>query len=293
MRSLGNVGRDEMLTQFQIQYIDNKIVEAMGELMVGRKLFSPRSIPAGKKVYTYYDEVDMSQAVITMGGNTQAGDVTMYDGNNVRVPAISKDSFIQWRDIKASQEDDPNLMDRYARNMAKQVAEEEDKLMITGEYTGWGAYNIEGLATKTGRLPIVGGAWPTNAQVNINAGRAALEAAGFYDEPVLVATPLVCKYLDTFVAGTATTYRQAFLAEDGILSDIMECTSLFTAAGLQTNALLVVPDPDYLYYVEGMPPTTTWWYDKDGNAHGKVREIIAPVIAHAGCVCEITGLSAG
>ncbi len=282
-----------MLTQFQIQYIESKIVEAMGELMVGRKLFAPRSIPVGKRVYSYNVEEDMSQGIISMGGNTQHGDVTMYELADVRVPAISKDTFIQWRDIQASREDSPNLMDRYARNMAKQVAEEEDKLFITGEYTGWGAYNIEGLATKTGRLTTAGGAWPTNAQVNINAGRALLEAAGFYDEPILVATPTVAKYLDTFVAGTATTYRQAFKAPDGILSDVMETTSLFTAAGLQTNALLVVPDPDYLYYVEGQPPTTTWWYDKDGNAHGKVREVITPVIAQAGCVCEITGLSAG
>ena len=291
MRSIGNVGRDEMLTQFQIQYVEDKIVEAMGELMVGRKIYAPRSIPVGKKVYTYYKEEDMSQAVITMGGNTQAGDVTMYEDHNVRVPAISKDMFIQWRDIAASREDQPNLLDRYARNAAKQIAEEEDILMITGEYTGWGAYNIQGLATATARLPVVGGAWPTNAQANINTGRAALEAAGFYDEPILIGTPTIIKYLDTFVAGTATTYRQAFLAEDGILSDIMETTSLYTAAGLQTNALLVVPDPDYLYYVEGQPPTTTWWYDKDGNAHGKVREVRAPVIAHETCICEITAIT--
>ena len=292
MKSIGNVGRDEMLTQFQVQYVEDKIVEAMGELMVGRKLFAPRTIDVGKKVYTYYNEVDMSPAVISMGGNTQAGDVTMYDDNDVRVPAISKDFFIQWRDIQASKES-PRLLDRYALNAAKQVAEEEDKLMITGEYTGWGAYNIEGLATKTGRLPVVGGAWPTNVQANINTGRAALEAAGFYNEPILVATPTVAKYLDTFVGTTAITYRQAFLQENGILSGIMETTSLFTAAGLQTNALLVVPDPAYLYYVEGQPPLTTWWYDKDGNAHGKVREVITPVIAHAGCIAEITGITAG
>ena len=293
MRSIGNVGRDEMLTQFQVQYVESKIVEAMGELTIGRKLFAPRSIPVGKKVYTYYSETDMSPGVITMGGNTQAGDVTLYDDHDVRVPAISKDMFVQWRDIQASREDDPNLLDRYARNAAKQVIEEEDKLMITGEYTGWGAYNIEGLATKTGRLPVAGGAWPTNAQANINTARAALEDAGFYEEPILIARPTIAKYLDTFVTGTATTYRQAFLEENGILSDIMECTSLYTAAGLTTNALLVVPDPDYLYYVEGQPPTTTWWYDKDGNAHGKVREVIAPVIAHAGCIAEITAITSG
>ncbi|GAI10633.1 unnamed protein product, partial [marine sediment metagenome] len=251
------------------------------------------SIPVGKKVFTYYDEEDMSPAVVTMGGNTQAGDVVMFNDNDVRVPAISKDMFIQWRDIQASREDAPNLLDRYALNAAKKVAEEEDKIMITGEYTGFGCYNIQGLATKTGRLPITGGSWPTNAQRDINLGRAALEAAGFYDEPILISRPTIAKYLDTFVTGTATTFRQAFLAEDGILADIMETTSLFTAAGLTNNALLVVPDPAYLYYVEGQPPTTTWWYDKDGNAHGKVREVIAPVIAHAECVCEITGILPG
>ena len=292
MRSIGNVGRDEMLTQFQIQYIEKKIVEAMGELMIGREIFAPRSIPPGKKVYTYYDEVDMSPAVITMGGNTQAGDVVMFDDNNVRVPAISKDFFIQWRDNLASIEDSPNLLDRYAKNAAKQVAEEEDKLLITGEYTGWGAYNIEGIMTKTTRGTTVGGAWPTNAYTNINAGRAILEAAGFYEEPILIGRPTQIKYLDGLIANTGITYRQSLL-DNGIVTDIKETTSLYTAAGLLTSCMLVVPDPDYLYYVEGQPPTVTQWLDKDGNIHGKVREIIAPVIAHSGALCEITGITSG
>jgi len=292
MRSIGNVGRDEMLTQWQTQYIDDKIVEAMGELTIGRKLFAPRSIPPGKKVYTYYDEVDMSPAVITMGGNTQAGDVTMYDDNDVRVPAISKDMFIQWRDKLASSEDAPDLLERYAKNAAKQVIEEEDKLLITGEYFGWGAYNIQGLMTKTNRGSVAGGAWPTNAYVAINLGRAALEAAGFHEEPILIGRPTQIKYLDTLIANTGITHRKSLL-DNGLVSDIMETTSLFTAAGLLTSCMLVVPDPEYLYYVEGMPPETTWWLDKDGNAHGKVREIIAPVIAHAGALCEITAITSG
>ena len=292
MRSIGNVGRDEMLTQFQIQYIEDKIVEAMGELMIGRKIFAPRSVPPGKKVFTYYDEVDMSPAVITMGGNTQAGDVTMYDDNDVRVPAISKDFFLQWRDKLASLEDAPNLMDRYAKNAAKQVAEEEDKLLITGEYYGWGAYNIEGLMTKTTRGSVAGGAWPTNSYIAINLGRAALEAAGFYEEPILIGRPTQIKYLDTLIANTGITYRQSLL-DNGLVTDIMETTSLFTAAGLLTSCMLVVPSPEYLYYVEGMPPTFTQWMDKDGNIHGKVREIIAPVIAHSGALCEITAITSG
>jgi len=292
MRSIGNVGRDEMLTQWQIQYITDKIVEQMGELMIGRKIFAPRSIPPGKKVFTYYNEVDMSQAVITMGGNTQAGDVVMFDDNDVRVPAISKDFFIQWRDNLASLENAPNLMDRYAKNAAKQVAEEEDRLLISGETTGWGAYNIEGLMTKTGRGSVAGGAWPTNSYVAINLGRAALEAAGFYTEPILIGRPTQIKYLDTLIANTGITYRQSLL-DNGLVTDIKETTSLYTAAGLLTSCMLVVPDPEYLYYVEGLTPTVTQWPDKDGNIHGKVREIIAPVIAHAGALCEITGITSG
>ena len=292
MRSIGNVGRDELLTQFQIQYVENKIVEAMGELMIGRKLFAPRSIPVGKKVFTYYSESDMSQAVITMEGITQAGDVAMFDDNNVMVPAISKDFLIQWRDNQASIEDGPNLLDAYARNAAKQVAEEEDKLLISGEYTGWGAYNIEGLMTKTGRGTTVGGAWPTNAYANINAGIAALEAAGFYEPPVLIGRPTQINYLNNLIANTDKTHKQSLL-DNGIVSDIMKTTSLYSAGGLATSVMLVCPDPDYLYYVEGQAPTVTQWLDKDGNIHGKVREVITPVIAHAGALVEITGLTSG
>ena len=292
MRSIGNVGRDELMTQFQVQYIEDKIVEAMGEIMIGRTIFAPRSIPPGKKVYTYYDEVDMSQAVITMGGNTQAGDVVMFDDNDIRVPAISKDFFVQWRDNLGSMETSPNLLDRYAKNAAKQVAEEEDRLMISGETIGWGAYNIEGLMTKTGRGSVAGGAWPTNSYVAINLGIAALEAAGFHDPPVLIGRPIQINYLNTLIANTGLTYAQSLL-DNGIVSDIKKSTSLYTAGGLLTSCMLVVPDPEYLYYVEGMPPRVTQWLDKDGNIHGKVREIIAPVIAHAGALCEVTGITSG
>jgi len=292
MRSIGNVGRDEMLTQWQVQYIEDKIVAAMGELTIGREIFAPRSIPPGKKVYTYYDEVDMSPGVITMGGNVQAGDVVLFDDNDVRVPAISKDFFIQWRDNLASLENAPNLMDRYALNAAKQVIEEEDKLLISGEYVGWGAYNIEGLMTKTGRGSVAGGAWPTNSYVSINLARAALEAAGFHKPPILIGRPTQINYLDTLIANTDKTHKQSLL-DNNIISDVKKTTSLYTAAGLTTSCMLVVPDPEYLYYVEGLSPTVTQWPDKDGNIHGKVREIIAPVIAHAGALCEVTGITSG
>ena len=42
-----------------------------------------------------------------------------------------------------------------AENAARQVAVDEDKLLITGEYTGFRALGVEGLATATGRNSVV------------------------------------------------------------------------------------------------------------------------------------------
>ena len=99
--------------------------------------------------------------------------------------------------------------------------------------------------------------------------------------------------------GEYPAYADTFELDDVRAADYARLDRLghvyldFTGGGLLTSCMLVVPSPEYLYYVEGMAPTVTQWVDKDGNIHGKVREIIAPVIAHSGSLCEITGITSG
>ena len=64
---------------------------------------------------------------------------------------IHKEYKLLFRDIAASRRSGMPIDVTEPQNAAIQVAEEEDKLLFTGEYTGWRALGIEGLATATGR----------------------------------------------------------------------------------------------------------------------------------------------
>ncbi len=67
-------------------------------------------------------------------------------------------------DIVAAAEDDAVSEEEFQKIVAaaKQVAIDEDKLLITGRYTGFRALGVEGLATATGRNTSAGGDWSAN-----------------------------------------------------------------------------------------------------------------------------------
>ncbi len=79
---------------------------------------------------------------------------------------IHKEYKLLFRDIAASRRSGMPIDVTEPQNAAVQVAEEEDKLLITGEYTGWRALGIEGLATATGRnTEGSDGAWSTTTNI--------------------------------------------------------------------------------------------------------------------------------
>jgi uncharacterized linocin/CFP29 family protein len=84
-------------------------------------------------------------------------------------PVIEKKFSISWRDLEASRANGLTLDVQDAIDAARQCAEEEDKLLISGQYTGWKALGIEGLATATGRnTQASGGAWPATSLTNLS-----------------------------------------------------------------------------------------------------------------------------
>ena len=297
MRPMRKMGRDQgILTREEMKYVEQTIVEQIHEHLIGRDLFPLVRVPdAGYMDYKYYKEIDMGPASISRYGTSQSDDRTIYYSEEVVIPIIDKTFFIQRRDILASRHQGPSLLEQYPRNAARQIAEEEDKLLLTGEYAGWAALGISGLSRAAGLTGVnntAGGVWPANAEANINAARIALENRGFIGtEGILIAPPGIMKCLDQQIGNTEITYRK-FLEKNDLVRATYETRNLFNhGTGAADVALLVIPGKENFYMVEAEPPTVDWWYDKMKNAYGWIHEAVVPIIARNEAIQRITGLT--
>lgn len=299
MRKMPSIAGDEILTPYEIKYVERGIVRVLDDLVVGRRIFANGldgkgwNGGPGKQYYEYPKEVEQDCAIISMEGTTQANAASLRDLVRVKVPAITQTFRIQWRVFESAKSEGFDLIGFHADGAARELAEAEDELMVSGEHGAWGAVAVEGLATATGRNTNAGGNWGTagTATANILAGWALLQEDGFHDPPVLIASPTLIKCIMNELSAGSGISELKYLLDSGIISGWMKTTHLYTGDTQDTTALLVDPDPNYLYYVEGQAPKLKVTIDKDGNIYGLLRETIAPVIARPACICEITGLS--
>lgn len=285
-----------LLTQEELQYIETQIVEAIYYQTRARDIFPVRNIGqgGGVQVYRYYDEELPSEASISMTGKAQTDDHPELTHHDVNVPVISKEFFLNWRDIASSRRMGESLVNASVRTATRRIAEAEDRLLISGEYTGWAAEGIEGLFGATGRTNTASvGAWPANAITDINAARAAFDTAGFDIEgapPVMVGPPAVIRTLDAFIANTAVTYKQAFL-DAGLVSEYIVTPNAYAQDGGVDSVVMVVPGESNFFAVQDLPIEVNIWYDKAKNAYGTVRETITPVISRPESIAEINTIT--
>jgi len=298
MRPVPNIGVDELVTRYELEYTQREVVKVLGKQLVGKRLFANGINGGGwdggpgKKNYNYYKEVDQDESLISMEGTTQANTKSMRDLETVKVPAITQSGTIQWRDLETAKSEGFDLLGFHAIGAARKIAEAEDMMMITGEHTGFECYGVEGLATATNINTYGGGAWPANTIADVLAGAALLQADGFHDLPILVGGPTLIKCIKDEKNAASDFSMLRYLLDNDIISGVLETAHLRTAAGVEdTTALLVVPDPNYLYYVEGQAPKLTVKLDKHDDLFWMLRETIAPVVARPECICSLTGLS--
>jgi uncharacterized linocin/CFP29 family protein len=177
-----------------------------------------------------------------------------------------------------------------AENAARQCAEEEDKLLLTGEYTGWKALGIEGLATATNRqTQASAGAWPANALTDCSAAIAKLEAAGHMGPFAMVLRSSWAAKLRALVSNTATKWIDVI--KDLFTQGVYVSDNLYTSAGLTTSALVVEPSQENFELVVGKDLDIFTKQDEDMNLQCKVFEVVAPRIKRPGSICELTGLT--
>lgn len=283
---------DGIVSEEEILYVRNKVVETFQEQLIARKVFPIENVPDAL-FYRFYDEDEPSEAVISHTGKPQSDDFPDLDAHDIKFPVIHKEALLNWRETSISQQSGgTKLLDRTIRNLTRMVAEAEDRLLISGECTTWLAMGIEGLFTATGRSAgAASGNWPANAIADINTGRAALQALGFVAiEPILIGPPALVKCLDAQIANTTSTYRQ-FLLDNNLVSAIMESANAYAADCGQDSVILVVPGEDNFWAAQGVPLTTRMWEDKTGNLYLTVRETIVPVIGRPTSIYEITTIT--
>lgn len=292
MQDLRHVGMDTgRLTNEEILYIDGRVVETVKPLLVGRRLFPVFTLPnAGFLTVRGYKRSNMSAARISLHGQGGAKDRTEKTPFDITVPVIEKDFEIMWRELEASREGGTPLDLQDAENAARKVAEDEDKLLLSGEYTGFRALGVEGLATATGRNTTTGGDWSANAFTYVNAAIAELEADGHYGPYGLIVKPSWWRQIaGAFVTSTATTIAEkvAALCEVGVF----KTDSLYESDGTLHNALVVEPSQENFELVIGRDLEVRKQEDVRGNLECVVREILAPRIKRPTSICEITGLT--
>ena len=297
MQSLRRVGMDTArLTDEEILYIEDKVVEAVHPTLVGRKLFPVEVVPnVGALTVRGYKRTDMSQARISLHGEGGSYDRSKKTPFDVTVPVIDKKFTVGWRDLEASRYAGQPLDVQDALNAALQVAEEEDKLLITGEYTGWKALGIEGLATASGKnTEDSAGAWPANALKDLSDAIAELEADGHTNKS-MYACVLRSEWagkLRELVSNTATKWIDVIQGMNPLFpAGIFVSDNLFTSAGATTSALVLELGKENFEMVLERDLSVFELGDEDMNLKCKVYEVLAPRIKRPTSICEIYNLT--
>ena len=280
------------LTDDEIEYIEQSIVTTMRPMLVGRTLMPIKTLSnAGFKQYTHYTEQDMGQATISMTGEAQSMDRVELSEVNTKIPIISKDYNLHWRDVLMRRNTGQDLNTQHAANAARQIAEEEDKLILSGEYTGWPALGIEGLATSTGRNTTGGGDWSANMVTYVANAKAALRTDGYFGPYKLIVNSTWYAQMEAPFGATDRYYFQVVGDLLGGVDNIVISDNLYAADGGTDNALVVDTSPGNFELVVGQDTTTYLDQLPNMNYQGKVWEAVAPVVKRPEAVCEITDLT--
>jgi uncharacterized linocin/CFP29 family protein len=295
MNPLTRVGRDTgILTTAEVNYIRSQVIRAAWPNLLGRTVMPTRQLGSwGYLKETYYTENDMTAAIISMFGEEKSEDFSDLTEHEVKVPVISKDFRIKGRDLAAARLSGRDLNTQQAENAARQCAEEEDKLIFTGEHTGWPALGIEGMATATGRNTTAGGDWSANYLTYVSAAKVLLEEDGHYGVKKLVINPSWMSQLDALVSNTAVLARTVLENMLGGPQNIIATDSLLESDGTRHNALLIDTNPDN-YELLVAEDFLTVGPDKlpgEETYKGKVRVVSVPTIFRPTAICEITALT--
>lgn len=292
MNSLTYVGRDEVLTTEQGQYIRDRAVEAARRTFVGRTLFGSalRKIDSSAQTYGYDTLTHGSAAAFdyTYPGK-QSIDAINLARTTVAIPNLHKEFHISKLDLASSRTSGTPLNTTQAESSAYLVAYAEDQLLINGWSQDGTTYEIKGLYQAAGNTK-AGADWATatNIKTTVDGAIDALITDGIKGPYKMLLATEQYTYTSAFVGNTAITYRQWIEQEIG--GPVMWSPVLTAGTGLMTKA-----DPTGAFeYVlaEDITTVTETESVKDGEGlFGRVYVRGLPVVYDANALCTMTGLT--
>ena len=293
MQSMKRVGlATGTLTDYEVNYVETAITKTVRPLLIGRQIMPIRTLPhAGFRKYTFYKENDMGQAMISMTGEAKSEDIVDLTEADVDIPIISKDYTLHWRDVLMRRNQGEDLNTQHAENAARQVAEEEDKLILSGEYTGWKALGITGLATHADVQDQTGGDWSANCLTYVASAKALLRTAGYYGPYKLIMNSTWYGQLEALISDTEKWYFQAVGELIGGVENILVSDNLYASDGGTDRVLLIDVQPGNFELLIGADITNYLHQDANMNYKGKVWEAVVPVIKRGDAIVEINALT--
>jgi uncharacterized linocin/CFP29 family protein len=285
------------LTDYEINYIETQVVKTVRPLLIGRTLMPTRTLPnAGLTKYTYFLEADMGAPTISMTGEEQSMDAVDLTESSVKIPIISKDYNLHWRDILARRNNGEDLNTQHATNAARQIAEDEDRLILTGETLAtniFPALGIRGICASAAALgnTEAGGAWPGTAVADVSDSINELETDGYYGPYKLILRSNQYATLRALVGATDSFYFQVIGDLLGGQQNILVSNNLYAADGGTDSGLLIDTSPGNFELLVGADISNNLAQLPTMNYQGKVWEAVVPVIKRPEAACEITDLS--
>ena len=294
MDPLTLVGRAQApLVEEEWKQLDEAVVRVAQPVLVGRRVLPVKQLAGvGVMTVTWDELTEMSEAVISMYGETPAEDTVVYTRKSLIVPILHKDFRIHWRDLEASRRFGTPLDTANAESAALVVAQLEDELILNGEISGKPRLGIEGLTTKPGRqTQASAGAWATspNALTTMrNAAKKLLEK--HYPPPYdLILQPSA--YMDTLALIANTGISQLEKIKEIIQGNIYVSAIIKASDGDTDSAILMKSGAENADLCVAQDFKTFYMERVDMNHQFKVYEAVVPRIKRPTAICEITGIT--
>lgn len=291
MRSLRQVGLDEVLTAEQGRYIKDKAVYAARQAMTGRKLFSviPPPLGVGVQEYRHYTLTEASAAAIDFSWpGAESKDLISLAPTTVAIPLLHKETEINKVDLASSQMMGTPLNVSNVESIAYRVALLEDALLLDGYAADGTNYDINGLYQGAGNSEGTALDWGTAANIitSINNCFTLMNADNITGPFNVTLHPTQYNQARALIGTTDRSYLQWI--EDQLQGGIVQWTPGQTAGtGLMSKA----DNAGFFDYILAEDVTTyNVVLQRSGNLFVKVYVRGLPVIYDSNALCQMTSI---
>jgi uncharacterized linocin/CFP29 family protein len=289
LKSLRQVGLDEVLTAEQGQQIREAAVFAARRQMIARKLLPIKGpLGAGVQVFGYDALTEVSDARIDLswpGGESR--DIVNLTRSTVAIPNIHKETEINKLDLAASRMSGTPLNLSNVESVSYKVALLEDALIINGWSRDGTNYDINGLYQGAGLDESTSLDWGTKANIetSINNAVGLMLAQNITPPYNLTLHPTQYGQTLALIASTSRSYRNW-------IREAIEGGVFMSAALAAGNGLLSKANTEGMFEYVLAEDLSVYEavIQKSGNLFVKVYVRGIPVIYDANALCKLSAI---